>query len=104
MFSKHFSLPGPPIVACEQPPIGIHLNPAAHGGGDQGLDHHPLLGPALLCVGAGLLALMFHDLGHEAGPHIVLLLSGIQRLRGSRSHHDSGLAVGAHLVVKLYKQ
>ena len=88
-----------PDILCEQPLLGIHLSPAAHGGRDQGLDHHPLLGPALLGVGAGLLVLMFHDLVHEAGTHIVLLLSGIQRLRGSRSHRDSGLAVGAHLVM-----
>ena len=41
-----------PDILCEQPLLGIHLSPAAHGGRDQGLDHHPLLGPALL-HGAG---------------------------------------------------
>ena len=69
-----------PDIICEEPLTGINLSPAAHGEGDQGLDHHPLLGPALLGVGAGLLALQLHDLGHEADPHIVLLPSAAEAI------------------------
>ena len=41
-----------PDIICEQSLLGIHLSSAAYGGRDQGLDHLPLLGPALL-NGAG---------------------------------------------------
>ena len=51
-----------------------------------------------LDIGASLLALLLHDLGHEAGPHLVILPAGIQWLRKSRSHSVCGLAVGAHML------
>ena len=45
-----------------------------------------------LNIGVSFLALLLHDLGDDAGPHLVLL-PPIQQLRGRGSYDDVDLGV-----------